>query len=112
MPQLSTEQRRIFRVRKTVKASGRLRLSVHRSLQHIYAQIIDDQQGVTLAAANSKTLGATGNKTDVAKQVGLALAQAARAKGISAVVFDRGSYKYHGRVKALADGAREGGLDF
>lgn len=112
MPQLSTEQRRIYRVRKSVKASGRLRLSVFRSLQHIYAQIIDDTQGVTLAAASSKALGATGSKTEVAKQVGLALAQSAKAKGISAVVFDRGAYQYHGRVKALADGAREGGLDF
>jgi large subunit ribosomal protein L18 len=112
MPQLSTEQRRVFRVRKPVKASGRLRLSVHRSLQHIYAQVIDDRQGVTLAAASSKALALTGSKTEVAKQVGLALAQAAKAKGISAVVFDRGSYKYHGRVKALAEGAREGGLEF
>jgi large subunit ribosomal protein L18 len=112
MPQLSTEQRRVYRVRKSIKASGRLRLSVFRSLQHIYAQIIDDAQGVTLAAASSQALGATGSKTEVAKQVGLALAQSAKAKGISAVVFDRGAYQYHGRVKALAEGAREGGLDF
>lgn len=112
MAKLSTEQRRTYRVRKAVKASGRLRLSVFRSLQHIYAQIIDDSQGVTVVAASSKALKLSGNKTEVAKQVGQALATAAKDKGISQVVFDRGSYKYHGRVKALADGAREGGLNF
>ncbi|MDX2007066.1 MAG: 50S ribosomal protein L18 [Meiothermus sp.] len=112
MARLSTEDRRKFRVRKAVKAAGHLRLSVHRSLNHIYAQIIDDAKGETLAAANSKALKLEGNKTEVAKKVGAAIAEAAKAKGISKVVFDRGSFKYHGRVKALADGAREGGLQF
>ncbi|RDI95856.1 50S ribosomal protein L18 [Meiothermus sp. QL-1] len=112
MARLSTEERRKFRVRNAVKASGRLRLSVYRSLQHIYAQIIDDSQGRTLAAASSLALKLTGNKTEVARKVGLAIAEAAKAKGITKVVFDRGAYKYHGRVKALAEGAREGGLEF
>ncbi|RIH84144.1 50S ribosomal protein L18 [Meiothermus luteus] len=112
MARLSTEERRRFRVRNAVKASGRPRLSVYRSLQHIYAQIIDDSQGRTLAAASSLSLKLSGNKTEVAKKVGLAIAEAAKAKGITKVVFDRGAYKYHGRVKALAEGAREGGLEF
>lgn len=112
MARLSTEDRRKFRVRNTVKSSGRLRLSVYRSLQHIYAQIIDDSKGQTLAAVSSKSLKLSGNKTEVAKKVGAAIAEAAKAKGIAQVVFDRGSFKYHGRVKALADGAREGGLEF
>lgn len=112
MARLSTADRRKFRVRNAVKASGRLRLSVHRSLQHIYAQIIDDGKGETLAAVSSKSLNLSGNKTDIAKKVGAAIAEAAKAKGIAQVVFDRGSFKYHGRVKALADGAREGGLEF
>ena len=112
MARLSTEDRRKFRVRKAIKSSGRLRLSVHRSLQHIYAQIIDDTKGETLATASSVTLKLSGNKTEVAKRVGSAIAEAAKAKGIGQVVFDRGSFKYHGRVKALADAAREGGLEF
>ncbi|GEM83838.1 MULTISPECIES: 50S ribosomal protein L18 [Meiothermus] len=112
MARLSTEDRRKFRVRNAVKSSGRLRLSVHRSLQHIYAQIIDDSKGVTLAAVSSKSLKLSGNKTEVAKKVGAAIAEAAKAKGIAQVVFDRGAFKYHGRVKALADAAREGGLEF
>lgn len=99
------------KVRTTTAASGRLRLSVYRSSKHIYAQIIDDSQGQTLAAASSAALK-SGNKTDTAAAVGKALAAAAAEKGIKQVVFDRGSYKYHGRVKALADAAREGGLDF
>ncbi len=112
MARLSTTDRREFRVRNAVKSSGRLRLSVHRSLHHIYAQIIDDAKGETLATASSLALGLTGNKTETAKKVGQAIAEAAKAKNITAVVFDRGSFKYHGRVKALADGAREGGLQF
>jgi large subunit ribosomal protein L18 len=112
MSKLSSADRRKFRVRNAVKASGRLRLSVFRSLKHIYAQIIDDSKGVTLAAASSKALGLSGNKTEVARKVGEAIARAAKEKGITQVVFDRGAYKYHGRVKALADGAREGGLEF
>lgn len=112
MARLSATDRRKFRVRNAVKSSGRLRLSIHRSLTHIYAQIIDDNKGETLAAASSVSLKASGNKTDVAKKVGAAIAEAAKAKGITQVVFDRGSFKYHGRVKALADAAREGGLEF
>ncbi|MER3480638.1 MAG: 50S ribosomal protein L18 [Meiothermus sp.] len=112
MSKLTAFDRRKLRVRNRVRNAGRPRLSVFRSLQHIYAQIIDDTQGITLAAASSKALGLSGNKTEVAKKVGQAIAQAAKAKGITQVVFDRGSYKYHGRVKALADGAREGGLEF
>lgn len=92
-------------------AGGRPRLSVFRSNQHIYAQVIDDATGTTLAAAGSKALK-TGTKSDTAAAVGQAIAQAAKAKGVTQVVFDRGQYKYHGRVKALADAAREGGLDF
>lgn len=112
MARLSTADRRKFRVRNSVKSSGRLRLSVHRSLHHIYAQIIDDSKGETLAAASSVALKLSGNKTETAKKVGQAIAEAAKAKGITTVVFDRGSFKYHGRVKALADAAREGGLEF
>ena len=90
------------------------RLSVYRSTKHIYAQIIDDVNGVTLVAANTlekEFEGATGN-CEAAKKVGLVLAERAKAKGINEVVFDRGGYVYHGRVAALAEGAREGGLEF
>lgn len=99
------------RIRRPVE-TGRLRLSVFRSAKHIYAQIIDDDKGVTVAEANSKNLNLTGNKTEQAKKVGEALAEKAVAAGVKSVVFDRGRFKYHGRVKALAEGAREGGLDF
>jgi large subunit ribosomal protein L18 len=108
-----SSERRAFRTRNKIKAvSDRPRLSVHRSDQHIYAQVIDDSKGVTLAAASTLTTEGAGTKTERAKQVGAAIAKAAMDKGIKAVVFDRGSSKYHGRVKALADAAREGGLDF
>jgi large subunit ribosomal protein L18 len=113
-----TERRRA-RVRQAVKtaAGERVRLSVHRSSKHIYAQIIDDRKGETLAAASSleKTMrdgGKTGANVDAAKAVGKLVAERALAKGVKDVVFDRGSYLYHGRVKALADAAREGGLQF
>ena len=110
---LQSSQRRAYRTRNKVKAvSDRPRLSVHRSDQHIYAQVIDDTKGVTIAAASSLTITDSGTKTDTAKLVGQAIAKAAMDKGVKAVVFDRGSAKYHGRVKALADAAREGGLDF
>jgi large subunit ribosomal protein L18 len=108
-------ERRAYRTRNKLQSTAeRPRLSVFRSSKHIYAQVIDDSRGVTLAAASSKALGetASGTKTDVAVLVGRAIAEAAKAKGVTKVVFDRGSYKYHGRVKALADAAREGGLDF
>lgn len=108
-----TTIRRKLRARRKVRvaAGERLRLSVYRSSKHIYAQIIDDTNGTTLVAASSAAVK-TGTKTDTAAAVGKALAEAAAAKGVKQVVFDRGQYKYHGRVKALADAAREGGLDF
>ena len=111
--------RRQARVRRAVKsaAGSRLRLSVHRSSKHIYAQVIDDTKGNTLAAASSLEKAVreglkTGADVAAAKAVGKALAERALAKGIKAVVFDRGRYLFHGRVKALADAAREGGLSF
>jgi large subunit ribosomal protein L18 len=109
------QQRRRNHVRKRVRGSAeRPRLTIFRSSKHIYAQIIDDLQGVTLAAANSK--GAEGLKyggnVAAAKAIGKLIAEAAKAKGIELVCFDRGHYRYHGRVKALADAAREGGLKF
>ncbi|MPY68337.1 50S ribosomal protein L18 [Deinococcus sp. SDU3-2] len=108
-----TAIRRKLRTRRKVRvaAAERPRLSVFRSSKHIYAQIIDDTTGTTLAAASSSALK-TGTKSDTAAAVGRALAEAAVAKGVKQVVFDRGQYRYHGRVKALADAAREGGLDF
>jgi large subunit ribosomal protein L18 len=112
MARLTAYERRRFRVRNRVKRTGRLRLSVFRSLNHIYAQIIDDEKGETLVAESSLALKLKGNKTEVARKVGRALAEKAIAKGIKQVAFDRGPYKYHGRVKALAEGAREGGLEF
>lgn len=105
-----------FRIRKNVKGTASLpRLSVFRSNKDIYAQLIDDKTGTTLAAASSRIkelAGATGNKVDKSKAVGTTIAKIALAKGISACVFDRGGYLYHGRVKSLAEGAREGGLQF
>lgn len=100
------------RVRKRVAGSPeRPRLAVFRSLSHIYAQVIDDRAGRTVAAA-SDVATKTGNKTERAKQVGRALADKAKAAGVGEVVFDRGGYRYHGRVKALAEAAREAGLKF
>ena len=101
------------RVRKNVRGfADRPRLAVFRSSNHIYAQVIDDDQGHTLASAGSLELKLDDAKTEVAKAVGEALAKKALAAGVTKVVFDRGGYKYHGRVKALADAAREGGLKF
>ena len=112
----STRDRRVNRVRKAVKkaGAGRPRLSVFRSGKHIYAQVIDDMKGHTLAAASSrdKDFGRKGDDKDAAAQVGKLVAERAAAAGVKQVVFDRGAYLYHGRVKALADGAREGGLEF
>ena len=108
-------QRRRYSIRKTVQGTAqRPRLVVFRSNSGIYAQLIDDTKGFTLAAASSRALGdaATGKKSDRSKATGMALAEQAKSKGITAVVFDRNGYLYHGRVKALADGAREGGLVF
>jgi large subunit ribosomal protein L18 len=115
MKTLTAKERRTFRTRRAIArpvATDRLRLSVFRSAKHVYAQIIDDAKGVTVAEANSKSLAPTGRKTDQAKAVGQALAERALAAGIRRVVFDRRPYRYHGRVKALAEGAREGGLEF
>lgn len=112
---LTTKQRRVYRVRNKIKKSGNLRLSVFRSDKHIYAQIIDDVKGETLAAASSRDKDLKLKKGwDVAAgtAVGKAIGKAALAKGLKEVVFDRGSYVYHGRVKAVAEGAREAGLKF
>jgi large subunit ribosomal protein L18 len=112
-------ERRKGRTRRTLRAVAgtRLRLSVFRSSKHIYAQVIDDRKGATVAAASSieKDLRGqlkTGADKGAAKAVGKLLAERAAAKGVKDVVFDRGHYLFHGRVKALADGAREGGLNF
>ena len=112
-----TNARRQKRVRLQVRraANGRLRLSVFRSSKHIYAQVIDDVKGETIAAASSmeKDLrGKTGADVDAAAAVGKLLAERAVKNGVKEVVFDRGRYLYHGRVKALGDAAREGGLSF
>ncbi|MBI5369584.1 50S ribosomal protein L18 [Candidatus Uhrbacteria bacterium] len=88
------------------------RLTVKRSLKHIYAQLIDDDKGRTLAAASDKGVSAKGKPVEVAKEVGKQLAEKAKSAGLTKAVFDRGAYRYHGRVAALADGAREGGLIF
>ncbi len=103
------------RVRGKVNGTPeRPRLNVFRSETNIYAQIIDDTKGVTLVSASSLEKGfeGVGSNCEAAKKVGLAVAERAKAKGIDTVVFDRGGYLYHGRVKALAEGAREGGLQF
>ena len=103
------------RIRRKVQGTAeRPRLTIYRSLNHIYAQIIDDEQGQTLAAASTteKDLrGATGGNVEAAERVGRAIAERASAKGITSVVFDRGGYVYHGRVKALTDAAREAGMN-
>jgi large subunit ribosomal protein L18 len=108
---------RIAKIRRSIrsKISGtaeRPRLSVFRSNAHIYAQVIDDVQGVTLASASCLAAKLSGSATEKATQVGKLVAEAAKAAGVEAVVFDRGGNPYHGRVKALAEGAREGGLQF
>jgi large subunit ribosomal protein L18 len=112
--QNSMRARRAVRVRSKVRGtSERPRLSVFRSNRALWAQVIDDASGRTLVSADSNHLGDKGlTKKDQAAKVGQLVAERAKAAGIERVVFDRGSYLYHGRVKALADGAREGGLDF
>lgn len=119
MAKLSQTQRRAQRVRRSLikVANGRPRLSVHRSSQNIYAQIIDDVKGVTLAAASTLDKGLrkslkTGADTDAATAVGKLVAERAGKAGVKEVIFDRGAFIYHGRVKALAEAAREGGLNF
>ena len=115
-PRSAARLRRQLRVRKKVfGAPDRPRLVVTRSARHISAQVIDDTQGRTLASASTMEAAlraAAGDKSDKAKQVGGLIAERAKAVGIETVVFDRAGYKYHGRIAALADGAREGGLGF
>ncbi len=119
MAHKTTTERRRERVRRQVRkvANGRPRLSVHRSGRHIYAQIIDDLAGRTLAAASSlekdmRSSLKTGADTNAAAEVGKLVASRAKEAGVENVIFDRGAYRYHGRVKALAEAAREGGLNF
>ena len=114
MAKLSLFERRRRRVRTALrKRSGdKPRLSVHRTGQHIYAQIIDDSDGRTVAAASTLGGKASGANVEAAKQVGSEIAAAAKKAGVTTVVFDRGGFLFHGRVKALADAAREGGLEF
>lgn len=114
------ERHRIRRLRIRKRVSGtteRPRLSVFRSAKHIYAQLVDDVRGVTLAAASSRELaggagGGAKGRIGSCAEVGKLLAGRAKEKGVSQVCFDRGGYRYHGRIKALADGARAGGLEF
>jgi len=111
------KEKRRLRIRRGIRQriSGtkeRPRLSVYKSNKGIYAQLIDDDSGHTLASASSKELGKTGITVPISKDVGKKLAEKAVASGIDTVIFDRSGYLYHGRVKALADGAREGGLKF
>jgi large subunit ribosomal protein L18 len=117
MARLSLFDQRRRRVRTALRSKGgaRPRLSIHRTSQHIYAQVIDDARGITVAAASTlekDIRDTTGATKDAAASVGKRLAERAKAAGVSAVVFDRGGFIFHGRVKALADGAREGGLEF
>ncbi|WP_221792523.1 50S ribosomal protein L18 [Aquisediminimonas sediminicola] len=114
---LSAFAKRRQRVRTALRAKGgqRPRLSIHRSGQHIYAQIIDDTQGHTVAAASTldkDVRGKVGTTCEAAAEVGKRVAAKAQAAGVTKVVFDRGGFLFHGRVKALADAAREGGLEF
>ena len=114
MAKLSLFDRRRQRVRTALRAKGgnRPRLSIHRSGRHIYAQVIDDAAGRTVAAASTLGVSVSGANIDAATEVGRKIAEAAVAAGVTTVVFDRGGYLFHGRVKALADAARAGGLEF
>ena len=118
MVKLTQIERRAARVRRSLrsKSAGRLRLSVFRSDKNIYAQIIDDSKGITLAAASSVEKDVKGKagagKKAAASAVGKLVGERAQKAGVAQVVFDRGNYRYHGRVKALAEGARESGLKF
>jgi large subunit ribosomal protein L18 len=118
---MANESKNIIRLRihkrirrKVAGTEVRPRLAIFRSISHIYAQVIDDEKGFTLAAAASteKDFGGKGGNIDGAKLIGQKVAERAKEKGITKVVFDRGGYQYHGRVKALADAAREAGLEF
>jgi large subunit ribosomal protein L18 len=123
IPQIERNQNRKSvhtRIRRKMQGSAeRPRLNVYRSLNHIYAQVIDDLNGVTLVSASTaegkkgdKKAKATGGNVAAAKEIGKTIAQRAKEKGVKKVVFDRGGYLYHGRIKALADAAREAGLEF
>ena len=117
MAKLSLFDRRRQRVRTSLRqrGAGRPRLSVHRSGRHIYAQVINDAEGRTVASASTldkDVRGKTGATVDGAKEVGRRIAEKAKAAGVTQVIFDRGGFLFHGRVKALADAAREGGLEF
>ena len=118
---VSKVNKKAMRLKRHIRVRGKVsgtpecpRLNVFRSNANIYAQVIDDVNGVTLVSASSleKDFACEGTKSDAAKQVGMNVAERAKAKGIETVVFDRGGYVYHGRVAALAEGAREGGLQF
>lgn len=110
---LQSRKRIKLRIRKKISGSAtRPRLSVFRSNKSIYCQLIDDQAGKTIVSASSKDAAVSGTKSEQAKAVGKMIAEKALAQNVSDVVFDRNGYLYHGRVKALADGAREGGLKF
>ncbi|MDF1576955.1 MAG: 50S ribosomal protein L18 [Desulfobulbales bacterium] len=117
-PKVTARQKRIKRIRKNISGTGECpRLRVFKSSRHIYGQIIDDVAGHTLVAASTRdkeySAGESeGGKVEKARRVGLLLAAKAKKNGIEKVVFDRGGYLYHGRVKSLSDGAREGGLNF
>lgn len=113
----TTKDSRRLRIKRSIRSKiagtpERPRLTVFRSNKGVYAQIIDDEAGKTLAAFSSFELGVAGNNVEAAKQVGVKVAEKAKAAGIEAVIFDRNGYLYHGKVKAVADGAREGGLQF
>ena len=116
MAKLTGQQKRKFRIRNKVSGTAvRPRLSVFRSAKHMYAQVINDVDGVTVAAASTLSTdlkSADGDKTNAAKQVGALIAKACKDKSVDSVVFDRNGFLYHGRVKALAEGAREAGLEF
>ena len=114
-PSLFAKRRRRNRTALRARAGTRPRLSVHRSGKHIYAQVIDDAAGTTVASASTlekDVRGTSGANIDAATSVGKRVAEAAKAAGVTQVVFDRGGFLYHGRVKALADAAREAGLEF
>ena len=109
----NTKTRRQLRVRAKVgKAADRPRVSIYRSSKYISAQIIDDMKNITIVGLSDKELKTKGTKTEKAKALGILLAEKAKAKKVKKVVFDRGSYAYHGRVKAVSEGLREGGLEF
>lgn len=113
MNKQQARQRRHLRIRSKIYGTiKKPRLVIFRSLLHIYAQLVDDSANKVIAGASDIKLKSKSNKTQKAKQVGIGIAKLAKEKNIDTVVFDRAGYKYHGRIKAVADGAREGGLKF